>query len=192
MQIEVSSVVWLLYLFLKRQDWFPVAMMGQPVQQRRRHLAITTDIAPLAKYQIGRDHHTGRFIQCVEQMAQQSSAGLTKRQIPQFIEDHPIDVTRTQGKTSLFALEFFLFQRIDQFDGRQETDTVLLLHRLDFNGNGTGRMSARRARTLPTYSPSGALDSRTRSTATQTTASRPWMRHGSQHLCHRPDAALTA
>ena len=40
-----------------------VAVMRQPVEQRRRHLGIAEDTRPFGKGQVGRDHHAGVFVE---------------------------------------------------------------------------------------------------------------------------------
>ena len=40
-----------------------VAMMSQPIKQRRGHLGIPKHAAPFAKGQIGRDHDAGVLIE---------------------------------------------------------------------------------------------------------------------------------
>jgi hypothetical protein len=67
-----------------------VAVMRQPVQQRRRHLGIAKDAGPFGEGQVGRDHHAGVLVELRQQVEQQGAAGLAERQIAQFIENHQI------------------------------------------------------------------------------------------------------
>ena len=48
-----------------------VAVMGQPVKQRRGHLRVTEDISPFGKRQVGGDQHARVFIELAEQVKQQ-------------------------------------------------------------------------------------------------------------------------
>ena len=40
-----------------------MAMMGQPIQQRSRHLGVAEDAGPFGEAQIGRDDDTGAFVE---------------------------------------------------------------------------------------------------------------------------------
>jgi len=48
-----------------------MAVMSQPVQERRGHLGIAEHAGPLAEAQVGGDHDTGALIQLGEQVEQQ-------------------------------------------------------------------------------------------------------------------------
>ncbi len=69
-----------------------MTMMGQAVEQGGGHLGIAKDATPLVEGQIGRDDHAGAFVKLREQMEEQSAAGLTERQVAQFLENHQPDL----------------------------------------------------------------------------------------------------
>ena len=48
-----------------------VAVMGQTVEQRRRHLGVAEDVAPFREAQIGGDQQAGGFVQLADQVKQQ-------------------------------------------------------------------------------------------------------------------------
>ena len=48
-----------------------MAVMGQPVKQRRSHLRVAEDVSPFGKRQVGGDQHTRVFIELAEQVKQQ-------------------------------------------------------------------------------------------------------------------------
>ena len=50
-------------------------------------------------------------------MEQQSSTGLTKRQIAEFIQDNEVCVHQSIGEVPGFTLLFLQFQSIDQLNG---------------------------------------------------------------------------
>ena len=60
-----------------------VAVMREPVQQRRGHLRVAEHRRPLGEVQVGRDHHAGVLVQPTQQMEQQGTAGLAERQVSQ-------------------------------------------------------------------------------------------------------------
>lgn len=47
--------------------------MGQPIEERRRHLRVTKDVSPFTEAQIGCDDDTGALIEAAEQMEQQGA-----------------------------------------------------------------------------------------------------------------------
>jgi len=50
-------------------------------------------------------------------MEEQSTTGLTERQITQFIQDHQIGMHEPVGNAALISCLFFLFQLVNQFNG---------------------------------------------------------------------------
>src|ERR1035437_6213082 len=67
-----------------------MAVMRQPIQQRRRHLGIAKYARPFSKGQVRRNHHACMLIELRQQMEEQSPAGLTEGQVAQFIKDNQI------------------------------------------------------------------------------------------------------
>ena len=55
-----------------------VAVVRQPIQQRRGHLGVDEDVGPLGEHQVGRDHHAGVLVQLRQQVEQQRPAGLAE------------------------------------------------------------------------------------------------------------------
>ena len=45
-----------------------VAMMGEPVEERGRHLGVAEDARPFTEGQIGRDDHRGAFVELANEM----------------------------------------------------------------------------------------------------------------------------
>ena len=48
-------------------------MMGQPVEQRRRHLGVAEDTRPFAEAEVGGDDDAGAFVELAQQMEEQCS-----------------------------------------------------------------------------------------------------------------------
>jgi hypothetical protein len=65
-----------------------VAVVGEPVKQRGRHLGITEHCRPVCKGEVGRHGDRGPFIKPADQMEEQLSARLRKWQIAKFVEHH--------------------------------------------------------------------------------------------------------
>ena len=78
-----------------------VAVVGEPIEQRRRHLGIDEDVRPFAESQVGRHHDRGALVEAADQMEQQLAAGLREGQITEFVEDDEVEAGETIGKSSL-------------------------------------------------------------------------------------------
>ena len=51
-----------------------VAMMGEPIEQRRGHLGIAEDAGPFAEAEVRRDNDAGSLIKLAQQMEEQRTA----------------------------------------------------------------------------------------------------------------------
>jgi len=99
-----------------------VAVMGQAVEQGRRHALALEDLAPLAERQIAGDQQAGPFIPIRKDLEQQLGAGPAEREVAQLITDqqiHPIELA--QEAVQLILLLGFL-QAGDQCSRRVELD----------------------------------------------------------------------
>ncbi len=97
-----------------------VTVMGQAVQQGRRHAFALEDLAPLTERQIAGDQETGPLIPIRKDLEQQFGAGPAERQVSQFIADqqvHPIELA--QEAIELILL-LHLLQTCDQSRRREE------------------------------------------------------------------------
>ena len=78
-------------------------MVGEPVQQGRRHLGITKYAGPFGEHQVGRDQHAGVFVQLGQQVKQQGTTGLAEWQVPQLIENNQIQVSAVTNPDGLWC-----------------------------------------------------------------------------------------
>jgi hypothetical protein len=67
-----------------------VAVMGEAIEQRRRHLGIDEDTGPFAESEIGRDDDRGPLVETADQVEQQLPASLREGQIAEFVEDDEV------------------------------------------------------------------------------------------------------
>ena len=63
-----------------------IAVMGEPVEQCGGHLGVAEDVRPFPEGQVGGDDDGGLFVKTADQVEEQLAAGLSKRQISQFVE----------------------------------------------------------------------------------------------------------
>ena len=64
-----------------------VAVVGEPIEQRGRHLGVAEDRGPLAEAEVGGDDDAGAFVEPAEQVEEQSPARGAERQVAEFVED---------------------------------------------------------------------------------------------------------
>jgi len=57
-----------------------VAVMGQPVQERRGHLGVAEDAGPFPEGEVGGDHHAGVLVELGEEVEEQGPARLAEGQ----------------------------------------------------------------------------------------------------------------
>ena len=79
-------------------------MMGQAIEQSRRHLRITEHARPFAKGEIGRHDHRGPLVEPADQMEQKLSASLGERQVAELIKDDEVEAGEIIGEPPLPVL----------------------------------------------------------------------------------------
>jgi len=65
-----------------------MAVMGESIQERRGHLGVAEHAGPFREAQVRGNDHADVFIQFGQQVKQQCTTRLGKRQIPKFIENN--------------------------------------------------------------------------------------------------------
>ena len=68
-----------------------VAVMGEAVEQRRRHLGVGKDLRPLGECEVGRDDQRRALVEAADEVEQELPAGLGERQVAEFVEHDQID-----------------------------------------------------------------------------------------------------
>ncbi len=112
-------------------------MMGQSVQQGRRHLLVHKHARPFSEAEIGRYDDAGTLIELTDQVEQQGATHLADGQVAQLVEDHQIGVDQAVSQLPLLAGLFLLLQGIDYLDGGQEPDPLpVVLDSLYADGRG--------------------------------------------------------
>ena len=102
-------------------------MMREAVQQRGGHLGIAKDAGPFAEAEVCRDDDAGAFVELAEQMEQHRTARGTERQVPELVEDNEIGMDKPIGDLARSSLRLLLLERVDQLDGREEPDTLVMM-----------------------------------------------------------------
>ena len=99
--------------------------MGETVEQRRRHLGVAEDSRPFSEAEICGDDDAGALVELAQEMEQQRSAGSAERQVAKLVEDDEVGIGEASGDLPGFALVFFLFERVDEFDRQEKNRTRL-------------------------------------------------------------------
>jgi len=95
-------------------DLEDVAMMGQAIQQSRRHAFALEDLAPFAERQVTRDQQAGPFVAVGKNLEQQLGPGPTERQVAQFVTDQKVRPIQLAQKAVQLILLLSFFQTVDQ------------------------------------------------------------------------------
>src|ERR1700728_2430346 len=104
-----------------------VAAVGEPIEQRGRHLGIAEHGGPLAEAEIGGDDDAGALVELAQQMEEQGPAGGAERQVAKLVEDDEIGVSEPGRDLARFALKLLLFESVDEFDGGEEPDALAVM-----------------------------------------------------------------
>ena len=64
-----------------------LAMMGEPVEERRRHLGVAKNTWPFAESEVRRDNDRGALIKAADKVKQELAANLSKGKIAELIKN---------------------------------------------------------------------------------------------------------
>jgi hypothetical protein len=124
-------------LFLKRKLSLPVSRMWQRWVRRSSSAVVIFRVAedggPFAEAQVRCDDDAGSFVELAQEMEEQCPSGgaercgrllCNRREVAEFVEDDEVGIGRPAGDLSWLSLKLFLFESVDEFDGREEPDTL--------------------------------------------------------------------
>ena len=78
-----------------------VAVMGQAIEQRGRHLGVAEHARPFAERKIGGDDDGGALVEPADEVEEELAAGLGERQLAELIEDSEVHAGEIIGDTAL-------------------------------------------------------------------------------------------
>jgi hypothetical protein len=93
-----------------------VAVVGEPVEQRGRHLGITKDRRPFAEGEVCGDDDGGSLVELAYEMEEQLSAGLRKRQVAELVEDDEVRARQLRRQPPVPPASSFGLELVDQID----------------------------------------------------------------------------
>src|SRR5204863_8734257 len=77
-----------------------IAVVGQSIEQRSRHLGIAEHTRPFTEGEIGGDDDRGALVEPADEVEQELTAGLGEWQIAEFVEDDEVHPRQMVGKTA--------------------------------------------------------------------------------------------
>ena len=93
--------------------------MGERVEQSGGHFGVAEHGRPLAEGQVGRDNDRRPLLEPADQMEEKLAAGLSEREIAEFVHDDEVEPGNEVGKPPLFAIVCFRLKPIDEIDDRR-------------------------------------------------------------------------
>ena len=115
--------------------------MGQPIEQRGRHLGVAEDARPFAEAEIGGDDDRGALVEPADQMEEELAAGLSEGQIAEFVEDNKIDAGEIIGEAALPAGAGFALQPVDEVDDSVKAASGAAADAASRDGDGEMRLA---------------------------------------------------
>ena len=67
-----------------------LAVVGQPIEERGRHLGVAEDGRPFPEVEVGGDDDRGALVEPTDQVEQELAAGLGEGQIAEFVENDEV------------------------------------------------------------------------------------------------------
>ena len=96
---------------------------------------LAEDGDPFGKAEICGDHERGFFVELADQVEQQGSARRREWQVAEFVENDGIHQHQLLGETASSPLCLFPFQQIDEINGVEEADPLVLMDRCHSQGD---------------------------------------------------------
>ena len=93
-----------------------VAVVGEPVEQRGCHLGVAEHAWPFAKGEIGCDDDGRALVEPADEVEQELAAGLSERQVAEFIEDDEVHPGQMLGDTTLSSVAGLDLEAVDEVD----------------------------------------------------------------------------
>ena len=91
-------------------------MVSQAVEQRGRHLCIAEHAGPFTEREIGGDDDGGTLVEPADEVEQQLAAGLSERQVAEFVEDDEVHPGQMLGDATLPSVAGLDLQAVDEVD----------------------------------------------------------------------------
>lgn len=118
-----------------------IAVVGQAIEQRGGHFGIAEYARPFTEGEVGGDDDRGALIEPADEMEQELTAGLSERQIAEFIEDDEVHAGQVVGEPALATRTGLGLEAIDEIDHVVEAAAGATADAASRNGNGKMRFA---------------------------------------------------
>ena len=115
-----------------------VAVVGQAIEQRGRHLGVAEHAGPFTECQVGGDDDGGSLVEPADEVEQELTAGLSERQVAKFVEDDEVHTRQMVGEPTLSAIAGLDLEPVDEVNHVIEATTGAGTDAA--SGNGDGKM----------------------------------------------------
>ena len=98
-----------------------IAMVGQSIEQRGRHLGVAEHTRPFTEGEIGGDDNGGALVEPADEVEQELAAGLSEGQIAEFVEDDEVHAGQMIGEPALPTVAGLGFEAVDEINNVVES-----------------------------------------------------------------------
>src|ERR1700724_4019156 len=113
-------------------------MMGQAVEKRGGHLGVAEHAGPFTEGEIGGDDDGRALVEPADEVEQQLAAGLSEREVAEFVEDDEVHPGQMLGDTTLPSVAGLDLQAVDEVD--HVVEAAASAGSDAASGNGDGQM----------------------------------------------------
>ena len=113
-----------------------VAVMGQPVQQRRSHLGIAEQAWPFSECEVSGDDDGGALVEPADEVEQELAAGLGKREVTEFVQDDEVHPSQMLSYPALPPIAGLGLEPVDEVDHVVEPAACARSDTASGNGDG--------------------------------------------------------
>jgi hypothetical protein len=118
-----------------------VAVVGQPIEQRGRHLGVPEDARPFTEGQVGGDDDRSTLVEPADEVEQELTTGLSEWQIAEFIEDDEVHTGQLISKSTLPSVTGLGLEPVDEIDHVVEPTAGTGSDAASGNGDGKMRLA---------------------------------------------------
>ena len=113
-----------------------IAVVGEAIEQRGRHLGITEDARPFTECEVGGDDDRGALVEPADEVEQELSSGLSEGQIAELVENDEVHSGELIGDPTLPSVAGLDLEPVDEIDHVVEPATGAGADAASGDGNG--------------------------------------------------------
>ena len=113
-----------------------IAVVGQSIEQRGRHLGVAEHTRPFTEGEIGSDDDGGALVETADEVEQELAAGLSKGQIAEFIENDEVHAGQVISEPTLPSITGLGLEPVDEIDDVVEASSGAIADTASRDGDG--------------------------------------------------------